>query len=212
MIEIFADIGYVILAINLLLFSKGFSKFGKAFRIFTLYTGVMFIIQMVSWLLKYLSINNLFLSHFYFIIQFIILSFFYLTILKENFQKKIVKIGLLLGLSALGIQYMINVNVFLSFNLFEIFITSFLLIIYATFHFYNLLNEKREFYYINMGILIYLFGSTILFLAGNLVATLFSKANRITWVLNALLYIIYQVFVWIEWQKSFSKKKSEVVL
>lgn len=212
MIEIFADIGYVILVINLILFSKGFSKYGKAFRIFTIYTGVMFVIQMISWLLKYFSINNLFLSHFYFIIQFVLLSFFYITILKEDFQKKIVKIGLFLGLSALGIQYMSNADAFFSFNLFEIFITSFLLIIYATLYFYNLLNEKREFYYINMGILIYLFGSTVLFLAGNLVATLVSKTNRITWVLNALLYIIYQIFVWIEWQKSFSHKKPEEIV
>ncbi|WP_246020814.1 hypothetical protein [Flavobacterium humi] len=172
----------------------------------------MFIIQMVSWLLKCLSINNLFLSHFYFIIQFIILSFFYITILTEEYQKKIVKIGLALGLSALGIQYAINKDAFYSFNLFEIFITSFLLIIYATLYFYNLLNEKRKFYYINMGILIYLFGSTVLFLAGNLVATLVSKTNRITWILNAFLYIVYQLFVWIEWQKNFSHKKPEEAL
>ncbi|ODS81579.1 MAG: hypothetical protein ABS44_19090 [Chryseobacterium sp. SCN 40-13] len=40
------------------------------------------------------------------------------------------------------------------------------------FHFYNLLNKEKNYYYINTGILIYLFGSTVLFISGNLINTL----------------------------------------
>ncbi|WP_264544758.1 MULTISPECIES: hypothetical protein [Flavobacterium] len=94
----------------------------------------------------------------------------------------------------------------MKFNLFEIFITSFLIVTYATFHLYNLLNEEKEFYYVNLGILIYLFGSTVLFLGGNLAAMLSSKYNDVPWILNAFLYIIYQLFILYEWKKSFSKK------
>lgn len=195
-------IGSIMLLINLILFVKGFSKQGKAFKVFTFYLGTIFIIQILSNILNYLSIHNLFLSHFYFIFQFIILSIFYIMILKEKLQKRIVKTGLLLGLCILGIQYASDISLFLKFNLFEIFITSFLLIIYATFHLYNLLNDKKEFYYINMGILIYLFGSTILFLTGNLVATLNSRLSTMTWILNAFLYVIYQTLVLVEWKFS----------
>ena len=204
--QILAYIGYFFLLLNLILFFISFSNQGKAYKIFTLYLGIIFVVQILAQIYSAQNINNLFLSHFYFIGQFVILSLFFETLLKEKYQKNIVKAGLILGLLTLGIQYGFDPSLFLKFNLFEIFITSFLLIIYATFHFYNMLNEKKEFYYINMGILLYLFGSTILFLAGNLIVTLSSKMNKWTWILNSFLYIIYQVFILVEWKKSFSKK------
>ena len=205
--DFFADIGYFILLINVILFIKGFSNNGKAFKIFALYSVLIFIIQIIVNILNYLKINNLFLSHFYFIFQFLLLSFFYFTILKVNFQKKIIKILLFLCPLILIIQYIIDPNLFFEFNLFEIFITSFPIIIYSTFYLYNLLNEKRDFYYINLGILIYLFGSTVLFLVGNLVAKLDNNFNDIPWILNSALYIIYQLFILVEWKNNFSKKK-----
>lgn len=205
--SLFANIGYLILLLNLILFIKGFRNNGKAYSIFTWYLGVIFLVQITSMTLKKFNINNLFLSHFYFIGQFVLLSLFYLHILKEEFQKKIVKVCLVIGLLALGIQYANDFSLFLKFNLFEIFITSLLLILYATFHFYNMLNEKKEFYFINMGVLFYLFGSTILFLVGNLTIVLSPKMNKITWILNSILYVLYQIFILVEWKKSFSKKR-----
>lgn len=206
--SLFANIGYLILLLNLILFIKGVRNHGKAYSIFTWYLGIIFLVQISSMTLKKLGINNLYLSHFYFIGQFILLSLFYINILKEELQKKIVKVCLILVLSALAIQYVNDFSLFLKFNLFEIFITSISLILYATFHFYNMLNEKKEFYFINMGILFYLFGSTILFLVGNLTIVLSPKMNKITWILNSILYILYQIFILVEWKKSFSKKRA----
>ncbi|MEO8235630.1 MAG: hypothetical protein ABI549_09475 [Flavobacterium sp.] len=105
------------------------------------------------------------------------------------------------------IQYIVDPNSFFEFNLFEIFITSFPIIIYSTFFLYNSLNEKKDFYYINLGILIYLFGSTVLFLVGNLVAKLDNNLNDIPWILNSVLYIIYQLFILVEWKNNFSEKQ-----
>lgn len=206
MLDILANIGYLILLINLILFIIGFPNQGKAYKIFTWYSGLMFIIQITGSILASLNKHNLFLSHFYFIGQFILLSLFYQVLLKENYQKRIVLIGSLLVFSILGIQYGYDTSLFFKFNLFEIFITSILLIIYASFHFYNMLNDKKEFYYINIGILMYLFGSTVLFLVGNLTAVLSPKMSLITWTLNAFLYIIYQVLILIDWKRSFYKK------
>ncbi|MDI5887124.1 hypothetical protein [Flavobacterium yafengii] len=211
--QILAYIGYLILLLNLLLFFIRFSDQGKAYKIFTLYLGLVFVVQILAEILIQQKRNNLFLSHFYFIGQFVALSIFYLTILKKvDFQKKIVKGGLISGLLFLGIQFVNDNTLFFKFNLFEIVITSFLLIVFASFHFYNLLNEKKEFYYINMGILIYLFGSTILFLVGNLMTSLSPKINKIPWILNSFLYIIYQLFILIEWKKNFSKKPIDTAL
>lgn len=211
--QILAYIGYFILLLNLILFFIRFSNQGKAYKIFTVYLGLVFVVQILAEILIQQKRNNLFLSHFYFIGQFIVLSIFYLNILKKvDFQKKIVKGGLILGLSILGIQFINDNTLFFKFNLFEIVITSFLLIVFASFHFYNLLNEKKEFYYINMGILIYLFGSTILFLVGNLMTSLSPKLNKIPWILNSFLYIIYQLFILVEWKKSFFKKEINTAL
>lgn len=211
--QIVAYIGYFFLLLNLILFFIRFSNQGKAYKIFTVYLGLVFVVQILAEILIQQKRNNLFLSHFYFIGQFIVLSFFYLNILKKvDFQKNIVKGGLILGLSILGFQFVNDNTLFFKFNLFEIVITSFLLIVFASFHFYNLLNEKKEFYYINMGILIYLFGSTILFLVGNLMTSLSPKLNKIPWILNSFLYIIYQLFILVEWKKSFSKKEINTAL
>ncbi len=212
MYYILVNIGYLILFFNLILFIKGFANQGKAYKIFTWYLGVVFTIQIISNIFMRMNTNNLFLSHFYFIGQFILLSFFYITVLKEEFQKKLVKAGLVIGLLALSIQYAYDTSLFFKFNLFEIFITSFLLIIYATIHFYNMLNEKKEFYYVNVGLLIYLLGSTILFFVGNLTAVLSPKMSLFTWILNALLIIINQFFILIEWKKSFYKKEINTAL
>ena len=71
-----------------------------------------------------------------------------------------------------------------------------LLIVYATFHLYNLLNEKKEFYYITTGLLIYLFGSTIVFLVANLLISLKSKfLFEQIYNLNVYLYVVYQLFI-----------------
>lgn len=212
MYYVLVNIGYLILFFNLILFIKGFANQGKAYKIFTWYLGVVFTIQIISNIFMRMNTNNLFLSHFYFIGQFILLSFFYITVLKEEFQKKLVKAGLVIGLLALSIQYAYDTSLFFKFNLFEIFITSFLLIIYATIHFYNMLNEKKEFYYVNVGLLIYLLGSTILFFVGNLTAILSPKMSLFTWILNALLIIINQFFILIEWKKSFYKKEINTAL
>jgi hypothetical protein len=206
MLNLFVNVGYVILLVNLIIFFIGFSKHGKAYMIFTWYLGMIFIIQMVSKIMIEFHFQNLFTTHFYFIGQLVLLSFFYLAILKENYQKRIVRIGLVLVLLALAIQYSYDTSLFYKFNLFEIFITSFLLIIYATFHLYNMLNGKKEFYYINIGIIIYLFGSSILYLVGNLTTVISPKISSKTWILNAFLYVIYQVLILMEWKKSYYKK------
>lgn len=207
-LEIIADLGYLLLLVNTILFSMGFFKKGKAYRSFVIYLLIICLIQIVSKILHFLRLNNLYLSHFYFILQFISLSFFYLNLQLNVFQKKIVKIGFVFCLIVLAFQYILNPSVFFEFNLFEIFITSFLLIVYATFYLFNLLNEKKEFYYINFGILTYLFGSTVLFLVGNLVAKMKPEFNDVPWLLNSILYVFYQILILLEFKVSFYKSKT----
>lgn len=211
-LEIIADIGYLIQFMNVILFYRGFSKNRKAFQFFFYYLFTMFVIQIIVSLFQFFNMNNLFLSHFYFILQFILLSCFYLNLNMNDLQKRIIKISLFFCIALLVIQYTLDAEQFFKFNLFEIFITSFLIIIYAVFYLYNLLDQKeKKFYYINLGIIIYLFGSTVLFLAGDLLTLYALRLEISIWILNALLFIVYQILIFVEWKKNFSLKgvKSE---
>lgn len=213
MFKILAYIGYFFLLINLILFSTQFFKESKAYKIFTIYLALVLVIQVWAETLIQQRMSNLFLSHFYFIGQFVGLSLFYWHILRQkNSQRQFVLGGLVVALIILGIQYCSDTSLFFRFNLFEIILTSFILIVWASTHFYNLLNEKKEFYYANIGILMYLLGSTILFLVGNLMTSLSPTLNQIPWIINSFLYIIYQIFILFDWKDRYSRKELNTIL
>jgi hypothetical protein len=205
--KLLAYIGYFFVIINFILLLKSFSRNEKAFKFFFIYHALMLVIQIFTEILILRHINNLFLSHFYFILQFILLSFFYLNILKEKNQIKLVKLFLFLCLFALTIQYSIDNSLFFKFNLFEITITSLSLVLYSGFHLYNMLGGKKNFYYINLGVLIYLFSSTILFLFGNYISTLKSDLSNYLYSLNSFLYIVYQLFILYDLKKNYITKE-----
>lgn len=196
--KITAYFGIFLLIVNFLFFLFIVFKQKKAVKTFMFYLLAMVLIQITSVVYNYHSLPNLYLSHFYFILQFLILSYFYFEILKTNFQKKVVKIAVPVCLTLLGIQYYLNPDLFYKYNTFEIFITCIMIIIYSMFHFYNILNEKKQYYYINIGIFVYLFGSTFLFMVGNLINTMNSDFGHITFILNNVLYLFYQVYILIE--------------
>jgi hypothetical protein len=207
LLKIIIYIGYLLLGINFILFAiKLNKKRPRSVYIFTFYLLVMIVIQFFTNYLSNIGQNNLYLSHYYFIFQFILLSLFYLEIINNSYQRKIIKIAIPCCLGVLGIQYFFNNDLYEKFNLLEIFITSFLLIIFSMFHFYNILNEKKRYYYLNTGILLYLFGSTVLFMSGNLISRLDLALSKIVWILNLLLYIVYQIFILLEWREIFYKK------
>lgn len=200
------NIGYLGLGINFLLFVVKFLKLTLPYKIFTGYLFTIIVIQFFTSYLGRRGMHNLFLSHFYFVLQCLILSVFYYKILKSSFQKKVILISIPLVLITLGIQYFLKPDLFSKFNLFEIFITSFIIIIFALFHLYNILSEKKDYFYLNLGILFYLFCSSVLFMAGNLIATLTDNFRDVIWKINAVLYIVYQLFIFLEWYRIFIKK------
>ena len=195
------NLGYVLMVINLLLFLVQFRNANKSMRLFTLYLFVIAVVQFGSSYMSRNQMNNLFLSHLYFILQFVLLGFFYLSFLKAPIQRRFVRISMAVCLALLGLQYYRDPMVFWNFNLFEIFLTSFLIVIYALFHFYNILNESRQYYWLNTGIFIYIFVSSVLFLSGNLMSTIAIEYVDLVWTLNAILYVVYQVFIFLEWWK-----------
>lgn len=168
----------------------------------------MLVIQLMSQVFIWMKMHNLFLSHFYFIIQFILLSAFFYNLINDKFQRKVILYFLITCLVLLTIQYVLNFELFFIFNHFEIFITSLALIVFATFHLYNMLNESKKYYYITVGLTIYLFGSTVVFLTANLLNSFKSKIvfNSI-FDLNSFLYVVYQLFIMYELVTLYHRKR-----
>jgi len=179
----------------------------KTHKIITVYLLVIVGVQFYSAWVAFNGNYNLHISHYYFVFQLLLLGYFYHTICVNNLQKKIIKYSILVCLLILGIQYAIIPEIYFKFNNLEIFLTCYLLIIFTLFHFYNLLSEKKIFLYFNMGVFIYLFGSTVLFLLGNLSVVI--DLNAINFDINRILFFIFHLFITMEWiQLYFNKKKA----
>ena len=161
---------YFTSALLCLLYLIGFFKNGKAYKIFTIYIiGVLLMDFISSKLYSWFRIYNIFMNHFYDLFQFVILSYFFFLLSR----------------------YVFNPQMFFEYSLLETYLTTMPLIIYSSMHLYNNLGEKSEFYFINVGLLFYLFTSTFIFLLYKLITVFkFDEFNDIMIDINIILQYI----------------------
>jgi len=197
--------GYFILLINLILYIHSFFRKKKANVFFVSYLAFSFVMQVSMEVMYHLHTSNLFLANIFIIGQMILLGLFYNSLFTLKSQKNFVLISLAAALLVLGVQFIMDLNEFLRFNLFSIALTSLLVVVFALIHFYNMLTEVKKYYYISIGIVFYLLASTVLYFIGNLTHNLSNEFKFLSWQLNAFLIIIYYLFILYEWKKSFSK-------
>ncbi len=195
----------VFLIINMGCYLKSFARKSKAFKIFTIYLVSMSIIQVSSTFLgKILHQENLFLSHYFFIAQFLFLSLFYKELLKSKYI-----IGVLIfGLIYIIYQYFDDPNLYFKYNAIGITITQSIIVIYTIIYFYKSLAINNKFIVINIGVFLYLTSSTLIFASGNLIFNLkISEAmNYLLININRILYFVFQILIFIEWRKNYYKK------
>ena len=158
-------------------------------------------------IMSHMHINNLFAVNIFFIGQMIFLGLFYKSVLKSNKQKKLVKYSILSILLILTVQFLIDYTEFLKFNLFGITLTSLIIVVFALLHFYNMLTDEKEYYYLNIGVVFYLFASTILYLVGNLTLGLSSDLRYLSWTLNGVLIIGYYLLILFEWKIRYTQNR-----
>ncbi|MEL1255952.1 hypothetical protein AAEO57_19320 [Flavobacterium sp. DGU38] len=116
-------------------------------------------------------------------------------------------ISILITLMIFVLQFYFDPSQLTKFNLFEITITSLLIVGFALMHFYNMLTEQKEYYFVTIGIIIYMLGATVLFLIGNLSQNLSNEIKYLSWTLNAFLVVVYYLIILLEWKMSLKKKK-----
>ena len=202
--------GYFILVINVGLYSFSFFRKEKANIFFMLYLMFSLLVQFGMEFLYHLKMNNLLLMNLFFIGQMVLLGLFYRSLYKQEIQKKFVLIALCFVLLILVARIVYDPGLQFKFNLFQITITSLLTVVFALIHFYNMITENKQYYYLTIGVIGYMFGSTVLFLIGNLTIGLRDDIKYLSWRLNAFLFIVYYFFILFEWIKSFSKKNVKI--
>jgi len=196
-------IGYFLLALNTVLFLRNYRLRSTPIKIFTLYLIGSLILQLYSSYLSHYSINNLFLSHYFFIGKFVLLSFFFREILKKRILKKIISIVILIVLVALSIYYIVDPTSYDKFNIFEIVSTSIPLIIFCFLFFIQKIEgSDSRFIFIVSGMFLYFLCSLLLFTAGNIKGS----TKMLIWNTNAVLYILYQLLIFVDWYKHFRTK------
>jgi hypothetical protein len=61
--------------------------------------------------------------------------------------------------------------------------------------------------YVNSGVLIYLMASSLLFIAGNYLINASQQLTKWIWIINASMYLIYQLLIFIEWRQTYQIAK-----
>lgn len=191
-----------LLLINAILFSSKVKKFNnQIYNYVAIYLVVLFIVELFCNIIGYVKPGaNFFLSHFYFNAQFILLSaVFYRFFTNQKLKKLVVANYIVITLIIAG-MYITDNDSFWEFNLFEIAATSLSLLVYAFIHFYNTLGEKKRYFYLTTGMVLYVLCSSLIFLFGNYELVFIKDPYIDIWIFNTVFYIIYQVLIFTEWR------------
>lgn len=204
--NIYLNVNFSLIFINFILCMLNYNKLGFAFKILSLYMGF---ISMFVVLLKFsyqINIHSFFVSHIFFFGQFFFLSTFYFQIMREKPQRKFIFYTQIIVPILLIIQYFLNPELLNKFNLLEIYLISFLIIVYVLFHFYDMLNVEKYFYYNSVAVLLYQLGTVILYSTGNLFLAHNPKLNLFTFDLINILGIITQAIAFLGWRNYYKLK------
>lgn len=196
-------VGLFLLLVNSILFYKTRKNKDARYLIIMTYLICLFVEELFCNIIGfYRPGSNFFLSHYYFIFQFIALSIFFRNLFSNSVLKSVILFFLIGVLILLGIQYYNEPGLYWRFNLLEISVTSVLLISYALiFLMQNLKKVKSNYLYFTNGLVLYLISSLSIFLTGNTDSVIFTEPFLLDfWFFNSLFYILYQVLIFKEWK------------
>lgn len=189
-----------LLLTNVICYLTRFKRNNFSFKIFTIYLIYIFTIQVWQTYLAAYKMNNLFITHFYFIGQFVFLSVYFKKNITNKYVSKIIYPMIAIVLPILSWYLYTNPQKHFEWSNFETIITSFPLIIYSlSFLLERIDSKEKKNIYITTGLFIYLLCSTLLFLNGNIR----SEFKILVWVTNIIMFSFYQALIFIEWYKNY---------
>lgn len=207
LLVIFSYSSTIVLILNSILYSKHILSKDLAYKYFAIYLILMAINQLAGTVLFKFEMDNLFLANTYLLAQFIMLSLFYHAIFEGKKQRNYILGALALILIILGVQYFWTPDLFLQYNTIGVIITSTVLISYSIIYFFSYISDKiLKLYLVNSGILIYLLGTILIFSIANVSRGLDKEIERALWILNALIYLVFQIIILVQWFSDRKKK------
>lgn len=192
-------LGLTMLLVNCILYNKTGKGKDRLYTILRVYLTLLLVVEVFCHVIGMTQPNsNFFLSHYYFIFQFLLLSLFFYNLFSNRKLKTFIAVMAVLVLLFLGFQYYQTPGLYWRFNIYEIAITTLLLILYASFF---LAQFHKKYFYFSFGLITYLACSSYIFMSGNTDFVLMEEPVFIDiWVFNSLFYIFYQVMIYKEWK------------
>jgi hypothetical protein len=204
-------IGLLFLIINTILFVRNKTIYSKVSKYFLAYLVALTFIEIACHVIGFLSPNsNLFISHFYFLFQFLFLSLLFYQLFKNKFIKKGIVLILILQLTILFFIYSSNPQLFWGFNIYEIVSCSSILVIYALLYIFMNFEKEHKYFNFSVGLILYLICSISIFTSGNLEMVLWEKPYIDIWIFNSIFYILFQYMIFREY-KFFTKKSTSTL-
>jgi hypothetical protein len=197
----------IVTFIAFVLYVKNYNKFGKAYNIFTIYLGFIFLIQLGIKITFSNTVNNFIFANLFGSGAIVILSFLYLALLKSKMSRNIVVTGLIFFIIFTLLGYTQDISTLFKINVLGSFIVSFLPTIYYCLYLYEILNKHKIFYYVSIGGIIYNVSNIFIFLSSNFFLNHYPSLANTTYNLHNCLVIVYLIFVFLEWKINFSEKK-----
>ncbi|NJL74434.1 MAG: hypothetical protein HC892_04705 [Saprospiraceae bacterium] len=196
-----SNIAQIILVANIILYLLNRKQLNLYIKWFDVFLVVSLVTEIVAAILFKRKIPNLHVLHIYTLVEFIVLSLFYVAILQKiiAFRTRrmywfIALVSILIVLNSIFIQLIDT----LTFNSYAKTLTQVIFIAYAVLYFFiapieN--NPKSKLLdNINSAILFYYAASLFIFMGSNLLSKL-DDYHRIFWITNAIFYLVFQLIV-----------------
>lgn len=179
-----------------------YRQLGKELRVFTYFLFLAGIVELVSKIFWFQSINNLPLLHVYVAGGFVLQAWFYNSVLKGFINPRIIWIVVILFTVFTIINSLFFQSIY-TFNSYAVTVQAILILILSLSTYFLLLNDivKQErvsllksLNWINSGMFIYYASSLLIFYFSDLIFTHYSNfANKYLWSIHTLFLIIMNV-------------------
>lgn len=199
-LKIFTFCYYLILSSSIILYYITYKKTkDKWLKIIFYYLVGLLLIQVGTDVIGKIGYSNTFLSHVFFLFQFTSIGMLYLKLLeKYKYQRQFIKLYMTATVLIMSISYLLVPKSFLNYNLLEIILTNYIMIIGPLMYFYSTLTKKRKQFYLNIGILFYGILSSSVQLYLNILVTYKVEDVLALWYLNYIILIVFQIIILIQ--------------
>lgn len=174
----------------------------KELKVMCYYLAFVLLFQLIAIVVSAVfKTNNLPFLHFYTVVEFGIISWFYKEYLGSFLNPKIIY-GNFVLFTTLAILNVIFVQSIFEYNSYPRGLECLFVVFYAITAYYKIIKsleiisiEKSPLFWINAGFLFYFAGSLFLFVLGNLILTQDIQLSMLSWAIHACLVALMYVFI-----------------